>query len=85
MAATVDSLEESVDKLGKGNTDNNTTLGNLFSAFTDKITGAQKEVAAAQKSMQSQGSNIDLSPVVAALGSIEDRLNEPLVTREELI
>lgn len=85
LAATVDSLEESVDKLGKGNTDNNATLGNLFSAFTDKITGAQKEVAAAQKSMQSQGSNIDLSPVVAALGSIEDRLNEPLVTREELI
>lgn len=78
LSETVDNLENAVDKMDKGQEKTGNFLTRSLKTMTDAVSKAQGEVAEATKSLQKEGSNIDLRPVVRALGAIEDRLDEPL-------
>ena len=64
--------------MDKGQEKTGNFLTRSLKTMTDAVSKAQGEVAEATKSLQKEGSNIDLRPVVRALGAIEDRLDEPL-------
>jgi uncharacterized protein Yka (UPF0111/DUF47 family) len=85
LSSTVDNLESAVEKMGKGQEKSGNFLTDSIKAMKDSVTSAQKEVAAATSNLSKESSKINLQPVVSALNSIEDRLDQPITVTEDML